>query len=218
MTVAVQKVQGSSRSEARNAILDAAEVAFSEAGFHGVGMKALSKRAGVAQGLIHYHFGTKDGLYEAVIERRAVSITLTRSELLKQIDLSHPNAVRNIFEAFFQPPLSTEGGGTSFARVFALLVNGDERDRALVRKYYDPSALEFIEALQVAHPAADRETCAWAYSMALGLLVGAVGRSRRPERLAGKSGPDPLETEALVNRLTTHATGGFFALSENQKT
>ena len=55
---------------ARDRILDAAEEAFAADSFTGASMKAISLRAGVAQGLLHYHFDNKEGLYAAVIERR----------------------------------------------------------------------------------------------------------------------------------------------------
>ncbi|MEM8852577.1 MAG: TetR/AcrR family transcriptional regulator [Pseudomonadota bacterium] len=201
-----------SRANAREDILDAAETAFSQGGFAGAGMKAIALNAGVAQGLIHYHFQSKDGLYAAVIERRAHFITTARQTLLDEVDLARPDAVRQIFDAFFRPPFAPEGGGKLFARIFACLAAGDSRDQALVERLYDPSARRFIDALATACPNASRETCAWGYSMALGLLMGAVGRSGRPERLADMSAASKDDTEALIRRLTCHATGGFLAL------
>lgn len=213
MTTSAQGAQPLSRANARKDILDAAEIAFSEAGFAGAGMKAIALRAGVAQGLIHYHFQSKDGLYAAVIERRAVWITTARQALLDAVDLTHPDAVRHIFDAFFRPPFEPEGGGAVFARIFALLAAGDTREQALAERLYDPSARRFIDALAIVRPSTSRETCAWGYSMALGLLVGAVGRSDRTARLAGVPKRND-DTEALVRRLTLHATGGFTALCE----
>ena len=214
MSTSQNNAEPPGRMNAREDILDAAEMAFSEAGFAGASMKAIALRAGVAQGLIHYHFQSKDGLYAAVVERRAIWITTTREALLDEVDLTRPDAVRHIFEAFFRPPLEPEGGGTVFARIFALLAVGDGRDQALAERLYDPSARRFIDALARVRPDASRETCAWGYSMALGLLVGAVGRSRRPERLAGMPERSEDDTEVLIRRLALHATGGFTALCE----
>ncbi|ABD54951.1 TetR/AcrR family transcriptional regulator [Jannaschia sp. CCS1] len=201
-----------SRLNARDGILDAAERAFSERGFAGASMKSIAQQASVAQGLIHYHFTSKDDLYVAVIERRAVWITEAREELLGAVDLSHPDAVTAIFEAFFRPPLGPEGGGRVFARIFALLAVGDARDQELVKRLYDPSALKFVEALSRAGQGASREDASWGYSMALGLLVGSVGRNGRAERLAGSPQPPSEDAEDLITRLSVHATGGFRAL------
>ncbi|MEM7710683.1 MAG: TetR/AcrR family transcriptional regulator [Pseudomonadota bacterium] len=206
----------STRADAKAAILDAAEAAFSEAGFAGAGMKAIALQAGVAQGLLHYHFGNKDGLYEAVIERRALLITGAREALLDEIDMAASDTVPRIFEAFFRPPFGPEGGGRVFARIFALLPIGDARDAALVERFYDPSARKFIDALMAARPDASRETCAWGYAMALSLLVGSVGCSDRAIRLADATLPAEYDTEALIAPLTRHATGGFAALCDGE--
>jgi AcrR family transcriptional regulator len=50
-------------------ILDAAERAFTEDGYRGVKIEAIADRADVAVGSIYSHFGNKDGLYLAVVER-----------------------------------------------------------------------------------------------------------------------------------------------------
>lgn len=51
-------------------LLDAAEELFAESGFDGVGVREIGHKAGANSALINYHFGSKAGLYEAVIERR----------------------------------------------------------------------------------------------------------------------------------------------------
>ena len=51
---------------AREVILGAAEKLFAQKGFAGASMRALAGAAGVSQALIHHHFGTKRGLYEAM--------------------------------------------------------------------------------------------------------------------------------------------------------
>src|SRR5262249_1824395 len=47
----------------RDAILDAAERLFADSGFDGTSMRSIAEAAGVAQGLLHYHFGTKERLF-----------------------------------------------------------------------------------------------------------------------------------------------------------
>lgn len=197
-------------AETRLRILAAAERVFSSEGFGGASMKSIAIHAGVAQGLIFYHYASKDGLYAAVIERRASEISRGRADLLDRIDLRAPDAVPRIFDAFFRPPLSEHGGGVVFARIFATLAVGNARDQALVAKHYDPVARRFVAALETA-AGTSRETAAWGYSFALGMLVGTVGRDGRIGRLAGDAGLDD-DTGTLVAKLTRHATGGFLAL------
>jgi TetR/AcrR family transcriptional regulator len=54
----------------RSAILDAAEKAFLAKGFSETSTSEIARRAGVTKSLIHHHFGSKEGLWEAVKVRR----------------------------------------------------------------------------------------------------------------------------------------------------
>lgn len=53
----------------RDALLEAALAEFSAHGFAGARTGAIAARAGVNKQLISHHFGGKDGLYRALIER-----------------------------------------------------------------------------------------------------------------------------------------------------
>lgn len=53
-------------ADARNAIMEAAIALFAERGFHGATMREIAQRAGVSQGLLHHHFGSKEGLWDTV--------------------------------------------------------------------------------------------------------------------------------------------------------
>lgn len=52
--------------DARNAIVDAALEIFAREGFHGAGMRAIARAAGVSQPLLSHHFGGKEGLWRIV--------------------------------------------------------------------------------------------------------------------------------------------------------
>lgn len=56
------------RERARGNILQAAIEVFSERGVSGASVAEITRRAGVAQGLVSYHFGGKEQLITAVIE------------------------------------------------------------------------------------------------------------------------------------------------------
>ena len=57
------------RERAREALLDAAITLFAERGVAGASIAEITRLAGVAQGLVSYHFGGKDQLISAVIDR-----------------------------------------------------------------------------------------------------------------------------------------------------
>lgn len=53
----------------REAILDAAETLFAERGYGGASLQEIGRAAGVSRGTPGYFFGSKEGLYAAVLER-----------------------------------------------------------------------------------------------------------------------------------------------------
>jgi AcrR family transcriptional regulator len=57
------------RDRTRTAILDAAEAAFIRNGYRGARMEDLAGEADVSVGSIYGHFGNKDGLYLALVDR-----------------------------------------------------------------------------------------------------------------------------------------------------
>ncbi|MCW3040013.1 MAG: rutR [Solirubrobacterales bacterium] len=57
------------RARTRAAILDAAERTFTDVGYRGARMEDVAAGADVAVGSIYSHFGNKDGLYLALVER-----------------------------------------------------------------------------------------------------------------------------------------------------
>jgi AcrR family transcriptional regulator len=55
----------------REHILTVAEALFAEHGYEGTSVRALAKRAGVNVAMISYYFGSKEKLFEALVEYRA---------------------------------------------------------------------------------------------------------------------------------------------------
>ncbi len=194
----------------RDRILDAAEAAFSRSGFSGTGMKSIAQGAGVAQGLLHYHFDGKDGLFSAVIARRAQAINDERMVRLADVDFAAPDAVHQIMDALLRPPLGPAGGGKDFARIFASLLVGGEREVRAVSENYDDTARAFIGALGRACPQTSALTLSWGYNLALGSLSAAMARNDRPERLVGMA-DQVTDTDGVIDRLVDFATGGILA-------
>lgn len=66
------------RDEILDAVLDAAERLFAAAGPVDVSMRAIAQEAGVNYGLVHRHFGTKDELFDRLLQRYAERWTAER--------------------------------------------------------------------------------------------------------------------------------------------
>ena len=71
----------------RGVILDAAEKVFLTKGFGNTATSEIAARAGVTKSLIHHHFGSKEGLWRAVLDRRFADYVKMQHGVLDRPDL-----------------------------------------------------------------------------------------------------------------------------------
>ena len=101
----------------------------------------IALSAGVAQGLLHYHFGQKEGLYAAVIARRSAAINTARLRALDAVDPADPDALERVLDALVRPPLGPEGGGAAYARIFAAITGISIASAAVFTKIAVPQMI-----------------------------------------------------------------------------
>lgn len=75
------KTRERQREETRNRIIDAAARMFSERGFRAASTRDIAARAGVNQGLITYHFRSKERLWKAALDRIFEELAGTLQEM-----------------------------------------------------------------------------------------------------------------------------------------
>jgi TetR/AcrR family transcriptional regulator, regulator of cefoperazone and chloramphenicol sensitivity len=61
------RIPKQSQAKTRQRLLDAASELFGEKGFRLAGTREICRKAGTDIAAIHYHFGNKENLYEAVL-------------------------------------------------------------------------------------------------------------------------------------------------------
>ncbi len=64
----------------RAALVDAAAELFATHGVEGVSIRSINSQAGLAAASVHYHFGSKDRLLDAVLEREGKAVLAEISE------------------------------------------------------------------------------------------------------------------------------------------
>lgn len=90
--------------DTRELLLDVAERLFAGSPPEGVSLRAVAREADVAPAAVKYHFGTKDGLLEAVFRRRSADLAeRIRERLAAAADSSRPLAARDLVEAILLP-------------------------------------------------------------------------------------------------------------------
>lgn len=92
--------------DTRERILDAAEHLFAERGFDGTSIRDVTADAGVNLAAVHYHFGSKEDLLRAVLERVVLPANALRLEMM-QAAYSGPEdeRVADLLRAFILPEL-----------------------------------------------------------------------------------------------------------------
>src|SRR5688572_3061821 len=101
-------------------------------------MRLIAQEAGVAQALLHYHFNTKDRLFEAVFARRSTAINAFRAERLDKLFAGDNNpTLEDLLDVLFQPSPNFLGNttqpGTYFGpMVSAISIGQDKRSKSLM--------------------------------------------------------------------------------------
>lgn len=70
-------------TDKRDEILDTAEILFAEHGFEAVSVREISKAADINIAMISYYFGSKEKLYEEVVNRKLISLSQLQMHLEK---------------------------------------------------------------------------------------------------------------------------------------
>jgi len=68
----------------RAALLDAAEEVFLEKGLGDASVSEIARRAGITKSLVHHHFGSKEGLWQQVKQRRFMQYAERQMEMLTE--------------------------------------------------------------------------------------------------------------------------------------
>lgn len=93
-------------TDTKEAILDAAEAIFAEVGFEKASIRQIVAAAGVNLAAIHYHFGSKEALVEAVFTRCVGPVNAQRLARLEALEATHPVGplpLEPLIEAFLAP-------------------------------------------------------------------------------------------------------------------
>lgn len=117
---------GMSRMDARSAMIDAAERIVAERGLAALTLRAVQTESGQAnKSAAQYHFGSRQGLLEAVIENRMRSVDDARRVLLDSLTM--PTS-RDLVEALVQPfaDATLRRDGSCYARFLAQAIFAPE--------------------------------------------------------------------------------------------
>lgn len=200
-------------------ILNASESVFAHSGYKGATMREIAERAGVAQGLIHYHFKTKEDLFEAMVAHRSGHINDQRAQSLTLLFEEHEvPTLESIVEALFRPTIvagiTQAGDGGGFARILVSTANSaNEWEQSLTEQYYDPIARKYIAALVKIEPRLSHENAVWSYMFAIGVGMTMMAKTGRAGRLSDGLCDDG-DADMMLSKIVPFICAGICALTD----
>jgi len=165
-------------------ILDAAEQLFSDQGFSATSVRAITQKAEVNLAALNYHFGSKEGLIEAVFSRRIGPLNETRLQLLQELDpaVSEDSpTLEQVLEAFLAPALRLSrdaSGGEQFMRLMGR-AHTESRDffRQRLAKQFMPVFHQFQKAFHRSLPQIPPQDLFWGIHFVVGSMAHTMSHS-----------------------------------------
>lgn len=119
-------VRGRAPAATRDRILDGAERLFAGRGLDAVSIRDITGVSGANLGAVNYHFGSKDGLIAAVLERRLAPLNAQRLRALDAAERAageRPPTLEAVLEAMVRPEvertMESKRGGAVFGKLMA---------------------------------------------------------------------------------------------------
>lgn len=201
----------------RDRILLAAERLFADQGFDAASIRGITAAANVNVASLHYHFGSKEGLLEAIFSARAAPIAQARMELLAACKEGpgRPSLLEQLLNAFLRPSIVFEAAqrsdGLTFARLRArLAIEPQDFSRRVLSNAFDESSRAFVDALTRAVPDIPRRELEWRFHFLLGTMVYTMSDNGRIQSITGGS-CDPGDGEETLSHLIPFLVAGFRA-------
>ena len=213
-------------ADTKTRILDAGERLFVEHGFEATSLRSLTTSAGVNLAAVHYHFGSKEELFQAVLTRRLDPMNQERIDLLAKVEreaAGRPLSCEKILFAMLIPALrlarDEKRGGSNFLRL-------------LGRAYADPAPFirhflsaqyagmigRYKEAFLKALPHLSRQELTWRLHFVMGALSYTLAGTDALKLFAEATSTTDND-ELLLQRLAPFLVAGLKApaLAESRK-
>lgn len=113
--------------DTRARLIGAAEKLFAQHGVGGVSLREINREAGAKNAVaVQYHFGDRDGLLRAVLQKHWPDVEARRHALLDEYEADPGSGVRFLAACLVRPlasKLTDEDGGREYLQIHAELVN-----------------------------------------------------------------------------------------------
>lgn len=185
------------------ALLDVAERLMASDGVDAVSLRAITAAAEANVASIHYHFGSREGLMEALVARRMDMLGEQRAALLAAS--GEPPSVEVVARALVLPLVEfvRADGGHDYLRVLAQLLTGTLAQREIAGRRFQWQHELLVAAVLAARPALGEATVRFRLKLCGQVIVDAL--SAPPPRTPD---PTPIDLGDELVAFVTAALGG----------
>ena len=200
----------------KDRILEMAETLFADNGFAATSLRDITHEAGVNIAAVNYHFGSKDALLGAVLERRIAPVNRQRLEMLDRAESEAgsdgadlEDLVRALLVPAFHHCLVVKGGAPQFLRLAGRLHSEPhEQARTIFLAQFGEVIRRFVPAFRKALPHLDRDEASWRLLFVIGAMAHTMMSSHMFEVPDRRQPNDP---EQLLEVLVQFAVAGIKA-------
>jgi hypothetical protein len=177
-------------------LLDAAEALFIERGYANVPVREIAAAAGANLGAIPYHFGTKQNLFKAVLERRVGPIQAARRESMQALMRSGRTlTVAEIIRAQVEPAFRASSASVAYRRLTGYAVIDHHPEvRQIVSEVLDAQEPMMPKLLREACPHLSDEEFFWRLYCVYGAMVYIQVDNGRMQRILRRN----VDTSELI--------------------
>lgn len=168
-------MKAATKANTKDNLLDIAERHFAEFGFAGTSLRGIIKEANVNVAAVAYHFGGKEELFGAVIERFAVPVVEQQLKRLDQELKNNDVQLRKILLAFYEPPIKLINRLGKKGEILSLFLGRAQTESdpiySMVDKHYAHCRNKFIDAFKLTLPGLSQSQYQWHFEFMLSLIV-----------------------------------------------
>lgn len=197
-------------SNTQEQILNVAERLFAENGFAGTSLRSVIREAEVNLSAVHYHFGSKEELFRAVVARVAQPVVTGQLKRLAQCEAKNDSpSVEEILETFLTPALEVvlNSGDRSIncARFMGRCRVEPDSIREIAEQEFQGSQKAYLDALGRSLPDLSRTELTWKLDLVIAVLLRVLTEYRKPGSLIQDNSPETIKITAskLINFLAS---------------
>jgi len=199
-------------TDTKEQIISVAERLFAERGFAGTTLRSVVSEAGVNLAAVHYHFGSKEELFRAVVVRLARPIIERELALLEELKQEHEvPSVEAILTALLRPNLEILAQNKETLVIRAQFMGRcrtePEPIQSIAAKEFAASTEAFLDMLQRVLPEQSRSQLYWKFDLVIAALIRVQAEAGQPFALL--RGTEPADIQNATARLVKFLAPGM---------